>query len=235
VTPHQRPWHQTLRSPWPWHRWLGLAAALLVLWSAVTGIVLVHADDLGLAQRPVRSAWLLDLFGVPMPQVELGWRTPLGWIASDGERAWLAAPDQPPTALPTQLGLLDGVAAFDAEGGGMLLAGSDGLVLLDAHGALLELLPPGADPGVGPLRPFAPEAMPADARDAIATAARGASLDWGQVLRTLHGSHGTGGLGTLIADLSALALIVLTLTGIQMHRHKRARERAQAAAAALGR
>jgi hypothetical protein len=221
-----RPWHQKLRSPWPWHRWLGLAAAALVLWSAATGIVLVHADDLGLAQRPVRSAWLLDLFRVPTPEVEIGYRTPQGWIADGGERVYLGS-----QALPAQLGALGGVALVDGAGGGLLVAGSEGLALLDGEGRLLELLPPDADHGLGALRPLPPEALPEPTRALIATSARSSALDWGQVLRTLHGSHGTGWLGALIADLTALALIVLTLTGIQMHRQKRARERAQHAAA----
>lgn len=223
----ERPWHHKLRSPWPWHRWLGIGSAVLVLWSAATGIVLVHADDLGLAQRPVRSAWVLDLFGVPAPEVEVGYRTPLGWIADGGERVYLGS-----RALPAQLGALGGVALSDGPGGGVLVAGSEGLALLDADGALLELLPPDADHGLAALRPLAPEALPEAARSVVATAARSSALDWGQVLRTLHGSHGTGWFGALIADLTALALIVLTLTGIQMHLQKRARERAQAAEAA---
>ena len=110
------------------------------------------------------------------------------------------------------------------------MAGSDALLLLDSHGTLLELLPPDADPGLGALNPVMPEALPDDARRVIATAARGALLDQEQVLRVLHGSHGTGWLGMLIADLTALALIVLTLTGFVMHRQKSARERAQAEA-----
>jgi hypothetical protein len=223
----ERPWHQKLRSPWPWHRWLGIASALLVLWSAATGLVLVHADDLGLAQRPVRIAWVLDLFGVPTPEVELGYRTPLGWIADDGERIHLGA-----QALPAQLGALGGVALAEGPGGAVLVAGSEGLALLDADGALLELLPPDADHGLVALRPLPAEALPEPARSIVVTAARSSALDWDQVLRTLHGSHGTGWLGALIADLTALALIVLTLTGIQMHRQKLARERAQAAEAA---
>ena len=83
-----------------------------MLWSAATGLVLVHADDLGLDHRPVRTAWVLDLWGVPVPEVEVGYRTPLGWIASDGDRAYLdAAP------LPPQLGALGGVATFADAGG----------------------------------------------------------------------------------------------------------------------
>lgn len=221
-----RPWQERLRSPWPWHRWLGVGAALILLWVGVTGILLVHADDLGFAQRPVRTVWVLDLFGVPEPEVEIGHGTPLGWVAQAGDRVHLDA-----VALPTQLGALSGVATFDAAGAsGVLVAGSDALLLLDARGTLLELLPPDADPGVGALSPVMPEALPADARRVITNAARGTLLDQEQVLRVLHGSHGTGWLGVLIADLTALALIVITLTGFVMHRQKSARERAQAEA-----
>lgn len=233
-----RPWHERLRSPWPWHRWLGLASALILLWVALTGILLVHADDLGFSQRPVRTVWVLDLFGVPEPEVEIGYRTPLGWVAQAGDRVQLDA-----VALPAQLGALNGVATFEMVGApravgatgargatGVLVAGSEALLLLDAQGALLEVLPPGADPGVGVLNPALPEALPDDARRVIATAARGALLGQEQVLRVLHGSHGTGWLGVLIADLTALALIVLTLTGFVMHRQKSTRERAQAEA-----
>lgn len=225
----RRPWYLRIGSPWPWHRWLGVGAAVLVLWSAVTGIVLVHADDLGLAQRPVRSAWLLDLFRVPVPEVELGYRTPAGWIVDTGGRIQLEA-----VALPPQLGALGGVALAGDTDPTLLVAGSEGLALLDVSGSLLELLPPDADHGLAGLRPLTPEPLPEAVRAAVETSARSAALDWGQVLRTLHGGHGGGLLGALLADLTALGLIVLTLTGIQMHRHKRARERAQAAESTPG-
>ena len=42
-----------------WHRWLGLAAALPVLWLAISGVLLNHAQSLGLNDRMVASGWVL--------------------------------------------------------------------------------------------------------------------------------------------------------------------------------
>ena len=222
----ERSWQQQLRSPWPWHRWLGLGAALVLVWVALTGLLLVHSDQLGLAQRPVTVDWVLDLFGVPNPEVEIGYRTPAGWIAQAGDRVFLDD-----AVLPQQLGELDGVATPNATAAAtaaattLVIAGSDGLMLLDMQGAVLELLAPDADPALGTLTPVPPEALPDATRTTIARAARSSALDWEQVLRVLHGSHGTSVLGKLLADLTALSLLVLSLTGIAMFRQRRRQQR----------
>jgi len=209
---------EQLRSPWPWHRWLGIVAAVVLVWAGATGILLNHAEDLGLRHEPVTVVWILDLFGVPEPELELGYHAPLGWIAASGDRAFLDA-----QALPAQLGDLAGVLVGE---GGTVIAGSDALVLLDAGGMLLELLPPDADPALGPLTALAPEPLPDAPRAAIARAARGTALDWEQVLRVLHGSHAMGRWGRSLADLTGLALIVLSLTGIVMFVQRRRRHAA---------
>jgi len=42
-----------------WHRWLGLVSALPLLWLAVSGVLLNHAQPLGLNDRMVTSPWVL--------------------------------------------------------------------------------------------------------------------------------------------------------------------------------
>ncbi|MDA7880704.1 PepSY domain-containing protein [Akkermansiaceae bacterium] len=42
-----------------WHRWLGLAAALPLLWLSVTGLLLNHIVDLGLNDKRVSTEWVL--------------------------------------------------------------------------------------------------------------------------------------------------------------------------------
>ena len=35
-----------------WHRWVGLTATLLIVWLAVTGVLIHHAPDFGLGNEP---------------------------------------------------------------------------------------------------------------------------------------------------------------------------------------
>ena len=106
-----RPWHERLRSPWPWHRWLGGRRR------ADPAVGRRDRDPAGARHRPgVRAAPGADRLGArPVrrarrPRWRLGYRTPLGWVAQAGDRVHLDA-----VALPSQLGALNaGVATFDA-------------------------------------------------------------------------------------------------------------------------
>ena len=45
-----------------WHRWLGVAAALPLLWLSVTGLLLNHIVDLGLNDKRVSAEWILKRY-----------------------------------------------------------------------------------------------------------------------------------------------------------------------------
>lgn len=45
-----------------WHRWLGLFAALPLLWLSVTGLLLNHIVDLGLNDKRVSAEWVLKRY-----------------------------------------------------------------------------------------------------------------------------------------------------------------------------
>lgn len=47
-----------------WHRWLGVAFGIPLLWLTVSGLVLRHADRLGLHEAQVKSGWLLRRYGM---------------------------------------------------------------------------------------------------------------------------------------------------------------------------
>ena len=47
-----------------WHRWLGVVLALPLLWLTASGLVLRHADALGLHEKRVRSIRLLRHYGL---------------------------------------------------------------------------------------------------------------------------------------------------------------------------
>lgn len=45
-----------------WHRWLGVITALPLLWLAVSGILLNHAESMGLNDRQVSASWVLKRY-----------------------------------------------------------------------------------------------------------------------------------------------------------------------------
>lgn len=53
-----------------WHRWLGLAAALPLLWFSLTGLLLNHADSLGLHEAKVSNGLILSHYN-QVPEGEL--------------------------------------------------------------------------------------------------------------------------------------------------------------------
>ncbi|MFT3666338.1 PepSY domain-containing protein [Piscinibacter sp.] len=69
-----------------WHRRLGLAAALWLVLAAVTGVLLNHTGELGLAQRGVQSAWLKRWWQVPEAQPAAAQALPGGHWLSQWER-----------------------------------------------------------------------------------------------------------------------------------------------------
>ncbi|MFC5051943.1 PepSY domain-containing protein [Rubritalea spongiae] len=47
-----------------WHRWLGMVAALPLIWVLLTGFLLNHSDDFELDQKRVTSPFILKLYGM---------------------------------------------------------------------------------------------------------------------------------------------------------------------------
>jgi uncharacterized iron-regulated membrane protein len=206
---------EQLTSPWPWHRWVGLVAAAFLGWLAVTGMLVGHAADLGLNGRPVTTGWVLDLWGVPEPEVGTGYLTPAGWLAEVEGRCYLGA-----TALPA-IGALRAVQATDE---GVLLDGGSSQLLLAPDGAIIEV---GVELAArDPARALAAEPLPEAARAAVAHAARAAALDWERVLRDLHAWRPLGRGSRWASDLLGIALLGLSITGAVMFVQRARRQRA---------
>ncbi|WP_444997674.1 PepSY-associated TM helix domain-containing protein [Aliikangiella sp. IMCC44359] len=51
-----------------WHRRLGFAASVFLLNLAITGVLLNHYESFGLHLNHIKSAWLLDIYGVKAPK-----------------------------------------------------------------------------------------------------------------------------------------------------------------------
>jgi hypothetical protein len=50
-----------------WHRKLGIIAAFFLIFLSLSGIALNHTDTLSLAHSPIHNSWLLDHYGIALP------------------------------------------------------------------------------------------------------------------------------------------------------------------------
>lgn len=118
-----------------WHRRAGLAAGLLVLLAAITGVLINHADGLGLPQRLLRAEWLLRWYGIDAPRLQTAQALQGRWLSQWGTVVYL---DGTPLRLPAIERLVGAVAL---RPGLWLLVDRAQTLVLDAQGVLVEALP----------------------------------------------------------------------------------------------
>lgn len=124
---------------WRWHRRLGLAAALFVLLVAVTGILLNHTSQLALMHQPVRSPWLLSLYGIQAPiissyRLQTDGAAQPQWLSHLGERLYLNQRE-----LAYCASRLRGALMLEAFA---VVACADELLLFSSAGEVIERIGP---------------------------------------------------------------------------------------------
>lgn len=223
---HKRDRRRGLRSPYVWHRWLGIICAVLVLWLCATGIALNHTAALGLDRARFSQAWLLRAYGMQPEAAADGFAVAGSWISHAGDKIFLNA-----TPVADWHGQLVGVAAVD---GLILVAGDNEALLLTPEGQIVERSRGAALPGLerAPLE-TGRQALPAGLRDRILAAGAGLELSGGRILADLHSGRFFGSFGPWVMDLAAAGFMVLALTGLwlwwRFQRGQRQRERRQRA------
>lgn len=68
-----------------WHRWCGAIAALFVVLISLSGVLINHAHTLGWDHQPVRSPWLLSVYGVEPEVPRFGYNV----VRHNVDSAWL--------------------------------------------------------------------------------------------------------------------------------------------------
>jgi len=225
-----------------WHRWLGLAAALPLLWLSLSGILLNHAESIGLNDRQVSAAWILKRYhqlpGGDPRGLRIGDRKVASW---DG----LTFLDHELVEIP---GELIGAVALRDE---LVIATDERVAILDGSGAMVldldELsLPPLPLEAIGvesgrlflsaggshyrfsddflsfekgtfsrssvALQPLAADDLQ-ELRTAIQTRR---AMPLSRVILDAHSGKLFGWPGWLLTDLAALSVIVLTLLGLRL-------------------
>ncbi len=108
------------RALYRWHRRAGIAAALFLIFLAVTGVPLQYSAELGLGGRYVTIPSILDWYGLEAPdQVHSS-----AGVVAIGDAIYLED--------GRALGRLDGFRGAEAVDGLILAAGTSALLLIDA-------------------------------------------------------------------------------------------------------
>ncbi len=244
-----------LRSPYLWHRWLGLAAAIPLFIAALTGLALNHTEDLGLDQRHLDQDWLLDWYGIRPPGEALGFPLEGRWLTWLGGQLFLDRhpvddSERPPVGavLSESAGLLvvalpDALRLYTPEGerveelpAGVALPGHPLRLGITADGAIVLETGEGrfvADeallqwsPATGQAVQWSGGAPPPPAlAQALERAWRGQGLPLERVVLDLHSGRILGGAGVLIMDAAAVLVLLLAPTGVYLWIRARRRQR----------
>lgn len=228
---------------WRWHRRLGLAAAILVLFLSVTGIALNHTESLKLDESPLRHQWLLSLYGVESPHITsyaMGERF-ISHMAGD----YLYLDEN-------ELAYCRGHFAGVVSMAGIWVVGcGDELILLTEDGEIVERIGsvyqfPASLSRIGRCgeslcfeagaqryladvdqlswRPVdkgisgwsQSVALPDSIRAELVSQFQGQAISWERVILDIHSGRILSAFGVMLMDLAALALIVLSLSGFTM-------------------
>ncbi|MCE9685728.1 PepSY-associated TM helix domain-containing protein [Shewanella sp. AS16] len=228
-----------LRQLRPWHRRLGIVSVLFVLLLTLTGVAINHSQDFNLAQKQVHQGWLLDYYGIQVPNHVAQFGTGAAPLLITDKRLWRGK-----TLLLEAQTRLISAARF----GELILAiDANQLYLFDNQGRLLETQ--NASTGLPqelqalavigeqqvwlrtpkgyyqsddqlidwvqamPLAPIAWATPLTAASPELIQNARGANLNWERVLLDLHSGRLLGATSVWIWDLFALALLLVSLSG----------------------
>lgn len=225
-----------------WHRRLGVALAVCLLWLAVTGIALNHSVDWGLDQtpaaQPLQQAYrgiALEFTAYPVADT---------WVSHNGASTlYLGALEVGYCALP-----FSGAVAYAGE---IVVACGDSLLMLTAEGQIAEQLDisydlpdrvtgialagdqmvlrtaqgnyqadldalefTAAEPGGEALNWVSPAPLDGVLRAQLEQASYGEGVSWERALLDLHSGNFFGRPGSLLADFLALGLILLAGSGV---------------------
>jgi hypothetical protein len=226
-----------------WHRWLGLFAAVPLLWLSVTGLLLNHIVDLGLNDKRVSAEWILKRYhqlpeGKPVA-FKVNERLVAGWDGAlyldgkflegfEGELVGaVGVKDKLVIATKKSVGIFDGSDAMELELDelslpilplqGVAVAENVLLVKSDSGWSSFSdnflLFEEWNDSAEAVTFNLLNDEELDDLKSAI-TSSRSMPLD--RVIGDAHSGKLFGWPGWLIADLTALGAIILTILGLRL-------------------
>lgn len=225
-----------------------MSALLFLVLLSISGLVLNHADTLGLSHRAV-APWLLGIYGIDLPPVDAAFEVPGVLVASSANTLYANNVELARNSRP----VIGAVAADDT----VVVASENEIFLLTQTGRMIERF--ATDPAASMsklgkdgqrvvvmtaagLREFDPQQMhlaafEQDASGAIVwsqavaldgaraqqigTAALGQTINWERVMLDFHSGRILPTVGRYLADLTALSLLYMCFTGLILWRRRR--------------
>lgn len=225
------------------HRSLAAVAAIFIIFMVLSGVAINHSNGLGLDQRHVSQALLMDWYGLEAPEHIHSFAVGSDWLSFAGSQLYLN--DQPVSTISNGIGA---VSSHDM----LIVAGSDEWLLLNNNGMLIErapwalsdsetiesigLLTDGSvvvksagrlwladtellnwqqtnDPNATPTWSHS-EPAPEALQQAITRHYRGNGLSLERILLDAHSGRLFGSIGVFVVDLLALIVGILAISGL---------------------
>lgn len=223
------------------HRVLGVSSLLFVLLISLSGLILNHADALGISRHAAPMS-IIRLYGMELPPVESAFVAAGVLFATSSETLYANGEE-----LAKQADALIGAVAID---GGMVVATRNEFLVTNRDAALIERFTPDAlasmsklgthggriivttPDGLAEFDPQQMRLLPSESStidriawslpaspseeqaEAIGAAALGQAISWERVLLDLHSGRILPGVGRFLADLTALCLLYMCGTGL---------------------
>ncbi len=231
-----------------WHRWLGLVAAFPILWLAISGVMLNHAQPLGLNDRMVTSGWVLRHYNQLPEGKPAAFRVGDRLVTEWGGELFL---DQKPLLLQ---GDLVAAAAFKGQ---LVIATPEKIAIFDGSDEMLLELDDLSLPAT-PLQAIQvindrlhlvaadqsyvlsddffstekttqavslaelEELLPDEEKLLAASIRTRRGMPLSRVILDAHSGSLFGWPGWVITDLSAIGLVILTLLGMRLFPRRKA-------------
>lgn len=237
------------------HRRVGVALSGVFIIVCITGILLNHSEDFDFQSRTIEADWVYDWYGMQPKGELLHFPLTQGSVSSLDGQLFFGIETLGHFSTPSCVVELEALNAIAFENSILLISPKGELIetlpeasipgnsissmsSLDQRTLLIdtdqgsyqsdenildwkriETATAGSVPSPSP----APEAL----RQELIKRYRGEGITWGRVLLDIHTGRFFGSVGKWLVDITAVALILLTLTGVYytLRYLKKARER----------